>query len=106
MWNVLYAIIMIMVSILLFVLGYMLWKKQKIEVMHEYHYTNVSKQNRQAYTTIMGQALFVIAVGMLVSGICSLFMDVTKLWIVAVVGIVVGVGMMVYGQMKYNRGIF
>lgn len=106
MWNVFYAVIMITVSVLLFNLGYMLWKKQKIEVMNEYHYTNVSKQDRLAYSTIMGQALVVIAVGMLVSGIFGLFMNITALWIIAVISVVVGVGMMFYGQMKYNRGIF
>lgn len=106
MENILFLLIMGLCSILFYVLGYLLWRKEKINIMHSYHYTKVKDVDKKAYTSIMGKALIMMGIGMSISGIIGLIIDSAKCGIPFAISFIIGIGMMVYGQMKYNHGIF
>ena len=90
MYHFEFTVIMEICSLLFFRLGFLLWKKEKISILHSYHYANVKDKDKKAYTAIMGKALVLIGLGM------SLFFIIFA----------IGFGLMIYGQIKYNHGIF
>ena len=57
------------VGILITVLGWLIWKKEKINLMHDYHDNKVSAENKQAFCKLSGIGLVVIGIGLLISGI-------------------------------------
>lgn len=93
-------------SALFLYLGYLLWKKEKINIIHDYHYTKVKEKDKKAYTSIMGKAMTVIGIGMAVSGIIGVFIDSASSGIPFGAAFIIGICMMVFGQIKYNHGIF
>lgn len=106
MENIIFFLIMEVCSALFLYLGFLLWKKEKITIMHDYHYTKVKKEDKKAYTSIMGKAMIVMGIGMSISGIIGVFTDSVKSGIPFGVAFIIGICMMTYGQIKYNRGIF
>ena len=48
------------VGLLCIALGLLLWKKQKVTLLHDYHYQHVKKEDLPAYTRQMGIGLIVI----------------------------------------------
>ena len=47
-----------MTGIAFVLLGILMWRKDKIELLHYYHYKNVSKEERQHYVKIVGKIYF------------------------------------------------
>ena len=43
------SIILGLVAISLIVLGYLIWKKEKISLLHEYHYDKVLEEDKKAF---------------------------------------------------------
>lgn len=62
------VIVDLAVGLLCIILGLMLWKKQKISLIHSYHYKNVKKEDVPAYTRLMGIGLILIGVGICITG--------------------------------------
>ncbi len=106
MENIIFLLIMEGCSALFLYLGYLLWKKEKIDIIHAYHHTKVKEKDKKAYTGIMGKAMITIGIGLAVSGMIGAFTDSVKSGIPFGAAFVIGLGMMVYAQIKYNRGIF
>ena len=46
------SIILGLVGIVLIALGYLVWKKEKISLFHDYHYEKVSEEDKTAMTGI------------------------------------------------------
>ena len=76
----------------------------KIELMHSYHIKNITEETRKPYGRVVGAGLLIIGVGILLDGILSFFFDSTK--IVTVISFIIGLIIIFYGQLKYNKGIF
>lgn len=93
-------------SALFFYLGFLLWKKERIDIIHDYHIKKIKESDKKAYTTVMGKAMIVIAIGLAVSGIIGIFTDSIKSGIPLGAGFVFGLCIMIYAQIKYNHGIF
>ena len=106
MENVLFFVVMEGCSALFLYLGYLLWTKEKINVMHDYHYTKVKEKDKKAYTSVMGKAMILMGIGMTISGVIGVFTVSVKSGIPACVTFVAGLCIMIYGQIKYNHGIF
>lgn len=47
-------IIMSVVGLLFIYLGFMIWKKEKISLIHSYHHKKVKKCDKKDYTALMG----------------------------------------------------
>lgn len=41
-------------------MGYRIWIKEQITLIHDYHYTKVKKEDRKPYTEKMGKAMLVM----------------------------------------------
>lgn len=106
MGTVIFVVIMGLCSALFLYMGYLLWKKEKINMIHDYHYTKVKEEDKKAYTGIMGKAMIVIGFGMMFSGIIGAYTDSMKSGIPFCIAFVIGICMMTYAQIKYNKGIF
>ena len=104
--DIIVVVVLGAVALLFLWLGYLIWIKEKINLIHAYHYTKVKEADKKAYTSIMGKAMIVIGIGMMLSDILFLIMRTGECMIVFVILYVVGLGMMTYAQIKYNRGIF
>ncbi|MCH4886268.1 DUF3784 domain-containing protein [Acidaminobacter sp. JC074] len=87
-------------------LGWMTWKKEKIELIHSYHHTKVSEENKAPYTKGMGIALIIMGIGMILTGISDSVTGSSYSWIYFVVSIIVGLFMIYRVQKKYNGGLF
>lgn len=104
--DIIVVVVLGAVALLFLWLGYLIWIKEKINLIHAYHYTKVKEADKKVYTSIMGKAMIVIGIGMVLSDILFLIMRTGECMIVFVILYVVGLGMMTYAQIKYNRGIF
>ena len=94
-------------AVLFWYLGFLLWKREKIDVIHDYHHTKVrEEEDKKAYTGVMGKAMIVIGSGMAISGGIGMFIDSVRSGIPFGIAFAVGLGMMLYGQIRYNRGLF
>lgn len=91
------------VGLLLLVLGFLIWKKQRISLIHSYHYTHVREEDKPAYTARMGQACLVMGTGSLLCGI--LFYLSESSWAFMVFGAFFLARALLMGsaQRRYNR---
>ncbi len=102
-----FSIIMFLTAALFAVLSTAIYKG-KTDLIHSYHQTKVT--DKTAYGKAFGKSLFVVAAGLLISGIISLLGDSDTIVLIAIavlfVGIGIGIGCIAAVQKKYNKGIF
>ena len=55
------------VGVIIAVLGWLIWKKEKISLMHDYHIDKVSAENKPAFCRRSGMGLIIIGIGLLIS---------------------------------------
>ena len=96
-------IILSSVGITLLIMGWLIWKKEKINLFHEYHYDKVTEENKKAFCSTSGKGIFIIGLGIFLSGIISLFTDSPWSLLGFAIGFVVGLGFVIYSGIKYNR---
>ncbi len=99
-------ILMILLGTLFCFLGWSIWKKRQINLIHSYHYKKVKESDQKAYTALMGKALIVMGIGMYLTGIIDFITSTAYGWIAFSVGFIGGLAMMIYAQITYNKGIF
>ena len=90
-------------GIMLIVMGYLLWKKQRITLLHEYHYNKVSEKDKKAFCMISGIGVLSVGIGLLITGIVAIVTDSVWSFIFFGAGFFVGLIMLVYAGIKYNR---
>ena len=102
-------IAMLVFGILLIPLGIMN-VKGNISSIHWYNRTRITEETRPKYGKLMGSATIILGEGLIIASILNI---VFKTELVALIGAiiacaaaVVGVVIMLYAQIKYNKGIF
>lgn len=100
-----FAVCMI-VGLLCVVLGLLIWKKQRITLIHDYHYKNVKKSDVPAYTRLIGTGLLLIGTGTCLTGIINLAFQTGAGWIAFGAGFLAGIWLMSKAQTKYNGSRF
>ena len=85
--------------------GLTIWKKQKISLLNDYHYSNVREEDIPAYTRLMGIGLILVGAGCIITGVLHLF-DSSLWWIPMLAGFVSGFAILHRAQMKYNGSWF
>ena len=98
-------IITIITGIVLFILGWQIWKNEKITLIHSYHYKNVRDENKKAYTTEIGMAAIIIAIGIILTGIVDYTTQSVYGWFVFIFSFAVGISLVIHTQIKYNGRI-
>ncbi len=104
MW--LLSLILIPVSILTFYLGFQIKIKQRVTLIHDYHWKNVKEQDIKPYTSLMGIGQYTIGIGCLISGVLGLFLSSIVIILPLFLGIAIGFIIMYKAQKKYNSGMF
>ena len=93
------------VGLLCIVMGLLIWKKEKVSLIHAYHYRNVKKEDIPAYVRLVGISLILIGAGICVTGLLTLF-ESALWWIPLVAGFASGITVMNKAQKKYNGSWF
>ena len=89
------------VGLLIVGLGLVLWEKQKISLLHSYHYSNVRKEDYPAFTRRMGIGLIVIGIGICLTGLLNLLYS-PLWWVPLFGGIGAGIAILDRTERKYN----
>ena len=97
-------IVMDLVGLLCIIMGLLIWKKQKIELLHDYHRSKVTDADKPAFCRLSGWGLLCIGAGI---GIAAVAFAITEsLWsfLGFGLGFVPGLALLVYAGNKYNSG--
>ena len=74
--------------------------------IHWYNRRKVAAQDRPAYGHCTGAGSAVIGGCLLLTGILQLAYPAEVWYWITLLGVILGTGMMLYGQIRYNHGIF
>ncbi len=97
------AIIVAVIGIVFITLGYLMWKKEKITLLHSYHYEKVSPSDKKVFCKISGWGVIFIGIGLLVTAAIIGITDSALSFIAFALGFVVGLVLLIYAGAKYNR---
>ena len=97
------VVVLGIVGIVFLVMGYLIWKKEKISLLHDYHYDKVSREDKTRFCAISGLGIVVIGVGLLITAV--IFGVTESIWsfLIFAVGLGVGLTLLFYAGKKYNR---
>ena len=96
-------ILLLAVGAIIIRYGYIVWIKEDLTVLHDYHSNKLSEENKKAFCTIMGVGLILVGAGIAIYGILLSFSPLIKVLIPMAAGFVIGLVMMVYAILKYNK---
>lgn len=96
-------IILGIIGIVLISLGYLLWKKERISLLHSYHYDKVSEENKKTFCTISGIGIIIIGIGFLLTGFAMDIIEYAWSMLPFTVGFVIGLAMLIYAGLRYNH---
>lgn len=96
------AIFIGILSIVFFTVGYLIWKKQKISLLHEYHYDKLSENDKKAFCKVSGLGFILIGVGLLVTAVVIGITNSAWSFIAFAVGFAIGLALLIYAGKKYN----
>lgn len=74
--------------------------------IHWYNRRKVTKENQKAYCIFMGLGTLIIGVTFIIATIVQVIIGVEQGAFIVLGGVVVGFALMLYAQIKYNKGIF
>lgn len=99
-------VIAIVISILALVfvyLGFLIWKKEKITLLHSYHYDKVSPSDKKVFCKMSGCGVSFVGIGLLATAIIIGITDSPLSFIAFALGFVSGLALLIYAGAKYNR---
>lgn len=76
-----------------------------IEVIHSYNRARITDETRKPYGRTVGSGCLVMGIGIAVDGVISILKESFPP-VPVIVGLVIGLVLILYGQFKYNKGIF
>lgn len=97
-------IIVMLVSVVFFVIAYLVGQKGKINLIHSHHHKNVKEHDKKAYTKEFEKGMNIIASGLFVNGLLEYFTKIEWLWILYLANMFYGFWIFHKAQMKYNDG--
>lgn len=77
-----------------------------IASIHWYNRRKVTKENQKPYCRLMGIGTVIIGAGITVFAVLQSFMEIAFIEYMMTSVIVIGLGIMLVAQIKYNKGIF
>ncbi len=90
------------VGAILAVLGWLLWKKERITLLHDYHYEYVSPEDKKAFCTLSGWGVLLIGIGLLVTAVILGVTDSAWSFTAFAVGFATGLLLLIYAGIRYN----
>ena len=96
---------MLIFGVLIVCLGIMNFKGN-ISSIHWYNRRKVTKENEKQYGKYMGIGTIIIGSSLIINSILQMIFELEIFYCIIVIGVVVGLGFILYSQIKYNKGIF
>lgn len=96
------SIIVGLIGIVIIILGYLIWVKEKISLLHSYHYDKVSKADKKAFCTLSGIGVLIIGAGILITAITIGITGSPWSFFLFLTGFVIGLIMLIYAGIRYN----
>ena len=84
-------------------LGWLVWKKEKITLLHDYHTDKVSTENMPAFCKLSGIGLIVIGTGGLTSAVLLALTGSAYSFVCFAVCYAAGLALLTKADRKYNR---
>ncbi len=97
------SLIIGLVGMVFVMFGYQIWKKEKISLLHDYHYNRVSVEDKKAFCTLSGIGVLLIGIGLVITAIVIGITDSPWSFIAFAIGFVAGLVMLIYAGVRYNR---
>lgn len=94
------------IGIMIMILGLLIWKEQKIHLIHGYHYENINKSDIPDYTKAIGKNITFIGVFLIITAIIDYLYATQYIWWVFLGVLVYIFYRMVHIQRKYNGSVF
>ena len=91
------------VGVLLTVLGWLIWRKEKIELLHDYHRDRVAPENRRAFCAMSGGGVLLTGVGLLITAALFGLTESLYSFLPFAAGFVAGVALLIAAGRRYNR---
>mgnify|MGYP003301899867 CR=1 FL=1 len=80
--------------------------KGNANTIHWYNRTKVSKENVKNYAKTMGVGTLTIGISFILTATLQMIYDIENLYYISLAGIIIGIVIMTFAQLKYNKGIF
>lgn len=87
-------------------IGWRIWKKEQITLIHAYHHKRVAEKDKKAYTEKTGKAVTLIGIGIILAAVTGLATGSAYSWALFVLCFVRAFAMIIIAQKKYNGGLF
>ena len=97
------TIIFLAVGAVFVVFGLLIWKREKIDLIHSYHYNKVRGKDKKAYCSLMGQGCTVIGAGLLAGAFLNEIFGMKWLWTSFAFGFFIGIFIIIGAVAKYNK---
>lgn len=96
------SIIVGVVGIVFVILGWLIWKKEKISLLHEYHYNRVAEEDKKVFCTLSGIGVVIMGIGMVITAIVLGITNATWSFAFFGIGMAVGLIIVIYAGIRYN----
>ena len=97
------SIVMGLVGLLCIVQGLLLRKKQKIDLLHDYHRDKVSEENKAAFCSLTGLGLLLMGAGILISALALALTESLWSFLGFGIGFLTGLGCLISAGKTYNK---
>lgn len=81
-------------------------RKGNISSIHWYHRRKIREEDIPKYGKWMGNGTILIGVSLVAAALLHIILDSENVFYVVAGGTVVGIGIMIAAQIKYNKGLF
>ena len=102
-WFIAVSVLFAVLGIVFIRLGLAIWKKQKMDLIIRHHCDRVSAENRPAYCRLAGIGVFVIGIGFILSGICTVLTHSLFTFIPMAAGLAAGIALLFLAGSRYNH---
>lgn len=83
--------------------GILLWKKDRLTLLHSYHTEHVSEENKHAFCTLSGIGIVLIGAGLLGSAILLGITESAWSFLCFAAGLAAGIVLLLCAGSKYNH---
>lgn len=91
------------IGIVLLILGLLVWKKEKINILHDYHVDKVRPEDRAAFCKLSGIGIVLIGAGLILTAAVFALTESVHSFLVFAAGMAAGLALLITAGVKYNR---
>lgn len=96
-------ILMSLIGTLCIVLGLLIWKGQRITLIHDYQWSRVREEDKPAYTCGIGRATALLGLGVLLTGIMNYLTGSQWGWLIFFSSFAISMVQYIRVQGRYNK---